>query len=92
MDEAEDEDEEAIVVVEAAIVEFWVVAAVACSDTMKKSFDSKINEAIQSSLKLWNCGIEERESDRKWEKRKRKRERDEERISVFINCKNPKLH
>ena len=50
MDEAEDEDEEAIVVVKAAIVEFWVVAAVACSDTMKKSFDSKINEAIQLSL------------------------------------------
>ena len=48
MDEAE--DEEAIVVVEAAIVEFWVVAVVASSDTMKKSFDSKINEAIQSSL------------------------------------------
>ena len=43
MDEAEDEDEEAIVVVEAAIVEFWVAAAVACSDTMKKCFDSKIN-------------------------------------------------
>ena len=43
MDEAEDEDEEAIVVVEAAIVEFWVAAAVTCSNTMKKCFDSKIN-------------------------------------------------
>ena len=43
MDEAEDEDEEAIVMVEAAIVEFWVAAAVGCSNTMKKCFDSKIN-------------------------------------------------
>ena len=43
MDEAKDEDEEAIVAFEAAIVEVWVAAAVAGSDTMKKCFDSKIN-------------------------------------------------
>ena len=43
LDEEEDEDDEAIVVFEAAIVEVWVAAAVACSDTMKKNFTSKIN-------------------------------------------------
>ena len=43
MDEVEDEDDEAIVVFEAAIVEVWVEAAIACSDTMKKTFNSKIN-------------------------------------------------